>query len=548
MTTLNTANLMLVIKATNDAAKVLKSVEGHLQQIVKTAAAANDAMARIAETAAPAMDAAQKAVTAAQGAAAPAAGGNALAKIDTQGMAAAVQVMDKASGSYSSFTDVVGNIGETIGMVAGKVGELLTSLGGLGGGVGALKGIFAFLGKDAEGAGTKFTLLQGPMNLLRNGFSGLANLGKSLGGVIGTVGKAMLTLAMNPVGIVVMALTGLVAAGIAIWQNWDTISAKATEIWNTISGFLGGVMDGITSKFSEVWNGITGFFTGIWEGLIGIVTEHWDKMLAVIFPAVGLPLLIVKNWGAITEKVGEIWSMVVGKVQEWWDKLVGMLFPEEGGLLGMVTEKWGKLVEAVGEIWGLVVGKVQEWWDSMVAILFPEEGGLVSRIQDAWGGLVEVVGGIWNGVRDRFTAGVNSVLGAVEGMANGVIRAINAVIKAWNSLEFSVGGGSFLGQDIPSLTIGTPDLPTIPKITIPRLAMGEGIAAMAAGGIVRRPTLALVGEAGPEAVIPLGRRGAGVAPPINVTIVNRGTIVHDRQFVDLVTRAYHIAQRQGRVP
>ena len=34
MATLNAANLMLVIKATNDAAKVLKSVEGHLQQIV----------------------------------------------------------------------------------------------------------------------------------------------------------------------------------------------------------------------------------------------------------------------------------------------------------------------------------------------------------------------------------------------------------------------------------------------------------------------------------------------------------------------------------
>ncbi len=63
MATLNAANLTLVIKATNDAAKVLKSVEGQLQEIVKAAAGANDAMARIAENAAPAMDAAQKAVT-----------------------------------------------------------------------------------------------------------------------------------------------------------------------------------------------------------------------------------------------------------------------------------------------------------------------------------------------------------------------------------------------------------------------------------------------------------------------------------------------------
>ena len=47
-------NLMLVIRATNDAAKVLASVEDQLHQIVKAAQAANDAMAQIAETAAPA--------------------------------------------------------------------------------------------------------------------------------------------------------------------------------------------------------------------------------------------------------------------------------------------------------------------------------------------------------------------------------------------------------------------------------------------------------------------------------------------------------------
>ena len=48
MPTLNTNNLMLVIKARNDAVKVLKSVEGQLERIVKAAEAANEAMAQIA--------------------------------------------------------------------------------------------------------------------------------------------------------------------------------------------------------------------------------------------------------------------------------------------------------------------------------------------------------------------------------------------------------------------------------------------------------------------------------------------------------------------
>ena len=114
-------------------------------------------------------------------------------------------------------------------------------------------------------------------------------------------------------------------------------------------------------------------------------------------------------------------------------------------------------------------------------------------------------------------------------MANGVIAAINAIITAWNNFELTIGGGTLFGGqpfaiNLPQATIGTPDLPTIPTISIPRLA-DSSIAALAGGGIVRRPTLALVGEAGPEAVIPLpmGYRRAAVAPPtINVTMVNRG--------------------------
>ena len=64
MATLNTTNLMLVIKATNEAAKALASVQGQLGLIVEAAQAANEAMAQIAETAAPAMAAAQSAVPA----------------------------------------------------------------------------------------------------------------------------------------------------------------------------------------------------------------------------------------------------------------------------------------------------------------------------------------------------------------------------------------------------------------------------------------------------------------------------------------------------
>jgi hypothetical protein len=70
-------------------------------------------------------------------------------------------------------------------------------------------------------------------------------------------------------------------------------------------------------------------------------------------------------------------------------------------------------------------------------------------------------------------------------------------------------------------------------------SLGVEVPAMAAGGIVTRPTLALIGEAGPEAVVPLSGRGAGMGTTINLT-VNAGMGADGasigREIVDIIKR------------
>ena len=108
--------------------------------------------------------------------------------------------------------------------------------------------------------------------------------------------------------------------------------------------------------------------------------------------------------------------------------------------------------------------------------------------------------------RDGIKAIVNTVIGFFAGMVNAAIGAVNAIVKAYNS--------------IPLL----PDLPTVPNLPVPQLggnptqvAGRMGLPRMADGGIVSSPTLALIGEAGPEAVVPLDRMQNGGGITINVT-------------------------------
>ena len=108
--------------------------------------------------------------------------------------------------------------------------------------------------------------------------------------------------------------------------------------------------------------------------------------------------------------------------------------------------------------------------------------------------------------RDGINVIVNTVIGFFAGMVNAAIGAVNAIISAYNS--------------IPLL----PDIPKAPTIPVPQLGgqapsavVAKKIPRLAEGGIVNSPTLALIGEAGPEAVVPLDRMNTGGGVTVNVT-------------------------------
>jgi uncharacterized membrane protein YjjP (DUF1212 family) len=114
--------------------------------------------------------------------------------------------------------------------------------------------------------------------------------------------------------------------------------------------------------------------------------------------------------------------------------------------------------------------------------------------------------------RDGIKTIVNTITGFFEGMVNAAVTAVNLIIKAYNS--------------IPIL----PNIPEAPKLSIPQLGASQaprpaagrlGIPRMAEGGIVSAPTLALIGEAGPEAVVPLSKMGQ-MSSPTNITVNVQG--------------------------
>jgi len=238
------------------------------------------------------------------------------------------------------------------------------------------------------------------------------------------------------------------------------------------------------------FSGIMGFMTPVIHGaklaMIGLNLSMGP--IALIIIGIGLAIaaafLIWKNWDKF---IKEIVKKVFTKITEIYDSKLGWLLPA------------GPLVKAIlflKENWDEIWSGIQEKFTMVASVLKTT----FEKIRDD-------VLSIWN----------NLVLGIRSGVQK-VIDLVNALIERINSIKIEIPGwsekkvaGAVVLPGWGGKTIKFPQIPEIPDLP-------EIEAAMAHGGIVKRPTLAMLGESGPEAVIPLGRGGAGMGMTVNLVI------------------------------
>ena len=67
----------------------------------------------------------------------------------------------------------------------------------------------------------------------------------------------------TPIGWIVLGLGALVAAGVALYQNWDTVKEKASELWGKITEVFTGIRDAIVGAFEAAKDKVAGFFSWI---------------------------------------------------------------------------------------------------------------------------------------------------------------------------------------------------------------------------------------------------------------------------------------------
>lgn len=199
-------------------------------------------------------------------------------------------------------------------------------------------------------------------------------------------------------------------------------------------------------------------------------------------------LALVAALGPAIAVVGNVIQVIsaLGKAMLWLNaNPIALVILGIAGLVAVVAlliKHWDDVKAAAENVWG-AISKFLDTTLGRIVTLMSGPIGIGLLIIKNWNEIRAAAEVAWNGVK----AAVEVVLGPI----NAVIGAIQSAIDWFNKLR---GAQS-----------NVPVVPPPPGSSNPG-KIGP-IPKLAAGGIVTRPTLALVGEAGPEVVAPLGSMG-----------------------------------------
>lgn len=332
----------------------------------------------------------------------------------------------------------------------------------------------------------------------------------ALGAIIGSVFSGGLISGIVEIGAALVAAVGgwpiiigaaIVAIGVVIYKNWDEISAWLSNAWQWISDTCAQIWGGIKDFLAQWGVDILAFIVGGPIALVGVeIAKHWDEVKEKT----------TEIWNSVSTWLGETWEGVKNTCSETWNNIKTSISDKWGEVKQGTEDTWNNLTSWLGTTWGNISTSASTAWETIKTSIAGKWDELKAKCSEIWTNIktdfdniitwVQTIfttgwSNAWNGIKNIFKTIFDSLvniakkpLNLVITMVNGVINGINKMISALNNLNIDVPdwvpgiGGESFGFNFSTI-------PSIP--------------ALAKGGIVDSPTLAMVGEAGKEAVMPL---------------------------------------------
>jgi phage-related protein len=398
-------------------------------------------------------------------------------------------------------------VGSAFGAVATIGGKSFQTLSG---------GVAKWISKDREKI---IGFIDTIGNNLTNGYNNLStffdNFGTLAGNAIDNVRPQMeesisnllsgLTTFAGSVGEVISGAFSIATESLVEWTEND--GATITEFLENLQlqfadvfDFIGQIFGDIGTIISEWWNGngqeifqnVCDMFLNIgttlmnvyndwimpaWNFIVGVFQSAWTDCLKPIFEQ------LWTVFGKVCDYIATIWN-------NWLLPFVNFISDTLGPVFNTVLRNIQSIFETVFRVIGDVVGGILKSFGGLIDFI---TGIFSGNWEKAWNGIKDFFGGIWDGIWGIIKGFVNLIIDGINLLLTGIYTVVAAIVNAIGGIADAIG--SIFGQEWGW------SMPNEP-VLIPHLATG---------GLVKAPTLAVVGDnagansGNPEVIAPLSK-------------------------------------------
>ena len=228
---------------------------------------------------------------------------------------------------------------------------------------------------------------------------------------------------------------------------------------------VGGLFKGLATQCGD------GFFGGLLQGFANIFTwlkEHIvDPLVNGIKELLGIhsPSTVFEDFG-INLVLG-----LLGGLSGIWHKITGFFTDKLGAIKTKVGGAWDSIKQSTSEKWGSIKTFIGDTWDNIKTKSSSTFDNVKTKVLGAWTG-------IKNGIKEK----INNIIRFMNGLLQGAANMVNRMIDILNGFAIDVPewAQGAVGTDRFGFNLSHVNAPQIPEL--------------ANGGIIKQPTLAMMGE------------------------------------------------------
>ncbi len=233
---------------------------------------------------------------------------------------------------------------------------------------------------------------------------------------------AAFTFLTSPIGLIILAIAAVIAIGVALYKNWDTVSKFLMDTWKKISEYFKNLFDPLIKWFKDTWNKALEWFKELWSG--------------------------IKKWFFNTiNNIRSDFKRVFTNMREFF--------------LG---------------IWKVISGVFNSYIESMIGVFNGFKSSvneIINGLKRTFNGLIKFIKGVFTGdwrsalegLKDIFGGAFQSLVGLMKSPINAIVGGINRFISGLNRIQIpdwvpGIGGKGINIPKIPRLKVGMDYVPS----------------------------------------------------------------------------------------